>query len=310
MPRRVPIPIDLQARAFSISEGLYAGLGESRLRGRDLVRPFHGVRAVGAASGVVARCRSYLPRLRDGQFFSHEIAAFLWGMPRPRRFEAADPLHVSSFVPERAPRTRGVVGHELRPGRAEVVGRSGLPVADAASTWLHLASVLGLDDLVAAGDHLVLDPAVLELDDPRPYLGVDSLRAAADGFRGRGRRLAVEAVSLVRVGAESRPETLLRLLLMRAGLPEPELNFVVEGAGGRFLARVDLAYPEFKVAVEYDGDQHRSDSRQYDHDIARFDRLHDAGWHVVRVRARGLFRFPDETAARVERVLATRGARP
>ncbi|MGW9630297.1 endonuclease domain-containing protein [Agromyces sp. NPDC055520] len=310
MPQRIPIPDALRDRAFTTVEGLSAGLGEGRLRGSDLTRPFHGIRIVVEASDPVARCRSYLPRLRDGQFFSHETAARLWGVPLPTPFDPSAPLHVSSFAPERPPRTRGVVGHELRPGRVDVVTRSGMPVADAASTWLQLATALRLDDLVAAGDHLVLDPAVLDPRDIRPHLPLHELLEAARKYRGRGRRLAVEAARLVRIGAESRPESLLRLLLLRAGLPEPELNFVVIGADGGFVARVDLAYPRVKVAVEYDGDQHRTSTRQYDHDIARFDRLHDLGWHVVRVRARGLFRFPDDTVDRVTRVLADRsGAR-
>lgn len=305
MPR-VPLPDELGRRAFTTSEGVRSGLGTGRLRGPDLLRPFHGVRTVAEASDTVARCRTYLPRLRPGQFFSHDTAARLWGVPLPTRFDPTAPLHVSTFAPRRPPRTRGVIGHELGPDRATIVVRGGLPVTDAASTWLQLAGVLALDDLVAAGDHLVLDPAVLDPLDLRPFLSLDELVEAAQEFRGRGSRLATEAAPLVRVGAESRPETLVRLLLARSGLPEPVVNHVVTAVDGRFIARVDLAYPELRIAIEYDGDQHRTSTQQYEHDIARFDRLHEAGWLVVRVRSHGLFRDPADTVARVARALAAR----
>lgn len=308
MPRRVELPSHLTGRPFSTAEARRDGVGEGRLRGRDLARPFHGVRSVVEPSDVLDRCRMYLPRLRSGQFFSHDTAALIWRVPMPGDLDPSAPLHVSSFAPNRPPRTRGILGHELRAGTTRVVTRRGLPVADAVSTWVLLAERLGPDDLVAAGDHLVLDPAILDPLDPRPYAVRAELVDAARAHRGRGGRALRSAVELVRVGAESRPETLLRLLLVRSGLPEPHVNVVVEDAGGRFIARVDLAYPERRVAVEYDGDHHRTSTRQYDHDIGRFDRLHESGWRVVRVRASGLFRSPAETVARVERALAASGA--
>jgi hypothetical protein len=64
--------------------------------------------------------------------------------------------------------------------------------------------------------------------------------------------------ALLRPGAESRPETLLRLLLGRAGLPEPEVNVDIRDDSGRFLGRADLVYPPWRTIVEYDGDQHRT----------------------------------------------------
>lgn len=220
MPR-VPLPEDLGRRAFTTAEGVRAGLGTGRLRGPDLLRPFHGVRAVDEASDLAARCRSYLPRLRPGQSFSHGTAAEIWGVPLPTVNDRSTPLHVSSFAPQRPPRTRGVIGHELRRDRVAPLVRDGLPVADPITTWLQLAASpgLALDDLVAAGDHLVLDPVVLDPGDPRPFVSLDELLDAVQAFRGRGRRRAMEAAPLVRPGAESRPESLLRLLLVRSDCP-------------------------------------------------------------------------------------------
>jgi very-short-patch-repair endonuclease len=53
------------------------------------------------------------------------------------------------------------------------------------------------------------------------------------------------------------------------------------------------------VIVEYDGDQHRTSTLQYDRDITRFDRATDAGFRVIRVRARGLF---GDRAATLDRI--------
>lgn len=84
------------------------------------------------------------------------------------------------------------------------------------------------------------------------------------------------------------------------------MNHVVRSSDGRFIGRVDLAYPDLRIAIEYDGDHHRTSARQYEHDITRFDRLHEAGWLVIRVRSRGLFRNPEETVARVVRACLER----
>lgn len=98
-------------------------------------------------------------------------------------------------------------------------------------------------------------------------------------------------------------ETLLRLLLVRAGLPEPELNQELFDARGRWIGRFDMVHREARVIVEYDGDQHRKDTRQYELDISRIDRAIAAKWTVVRVRARGVFVDRAETIRRVREAL-------
>lgn len=124
-----------------------------------------------------------------------------------------------------------------------------------------------------------------------------------------GRVAASKALESVRLGMESPRETLLRLLLIRGGLPEPDAGVEIVDGHGKFLARVDLCYREWRVVVEYDGDQHRTDPRQYSRDIARIEALQRAGWTVVRVLNVGLFRGADETIARVTYALRTRGWR-
>ena len=166
--------------------------------------------------------------------------------------------------------------------------RHGLPVSDPLTLFIELATMLEQDDLVAVGDALVLEPAQLDPGDLRPWITLDELRAGCLDSRAHGIRRARRAAAWVRQGAESPMETALRLLLIRAGLPEPELNQELFDNRGRWIGRFDMVYREAQVIVEYDGDQHRLSTAQYEKDISRIDRAHAATWNVVRVRAKSM----------------------
>jgi hypothetical protein len=327
MPRHTPLPAALRSGPFAVRSAIEAGVSPGRLRGRDLERPFHGVRVVAGADVTVgvalgsfstdrdaaeldahlAHCLEYEPLLRPGQFFSHDTAARLWRLPLPMPFSRGDPLHVSVMAPGRAPRSAGIVGHQAFDGAT--AERFGLPLSDAVTTWLALAPLLDVDDLVAIADHIVLEPVVLDPRDPRPYASMGELVRRVEGFHGRGARKAASAVRHVRCGAESRPETLLRLLLVRAGLPEPEVNVDVHDATGAFLGRADLVFREWRVIVEYDGEQHHTSSWQYERDETRIEDFALAGFRVVRVRKGTLFGRPDMVVSRVLHTLRDAGWR-
>ena len=102
--------------------------------------------------------------------------------------------------------------------------------------------------------------------------------------RVRGIRAAREALELVRPGADSPQESRLRARLVLDGVPEPAVNPCIRLATGQRL-RVDLVWAEAKVAVEYDGDQHRTDRRQWREDRERDAALRAEGWEVIRVTA-------------------------
>jgi len=324
MTKRQPLPRPLALDPFTVRDAIATGVGIGRLRGRDLERPFHGVRVDPASveevarfgsfptaraaeefATLIGRCRAYAPLLRSGQFFSHETAARLLKCPLPARFSTDDPLHISVFAPGRAPRSRGVAGHQATAGT--IVDRFGLPISDAATTWLSLAASLDIDDLVAAGDHLVLDPAVLDPHDIRPYVSIAELEQRLGRFSAAGARRAQKAVGQVRQGSESRAESLLRLVLVRAGLPEPELNVDIYDSAGRWLGRADQYFREWRVISEYDGDEHRINSRQYDRDITRIEEFARAGNTVVRIRKQQLFVHPELAVERISRALRDSG---
>ena len=327
MARRTDLPREWREEPFAVGAALGAGITPDRLRGRDLERPFHGVRVDPSArlelerfgrfpsaraaeefAALIARCRDYAPLLKPGQYFSHTTAARLWKAPLPEPFALGDPLDVSVRSPGRAPRSRGVAGHQGR-ATARVHERFGLPVADPASTWIALGRRFGHDDLVAIGDHLVLDPVVLDPLDPRPYLTLERLREHVGRGSGWGARAATSAISSVREGVESRAETRLRLVLVRAGLPEPEVGVDIHDERGRWLGRADQLFREWKVISEYDGEQHRTSDAQYDRDETRIENFNRAGYATVRIRKGQLFGRPHEAVERVARALRAAGWR-
>jgi very-short-patch-repair endonuclease len=177
-------------------------------------------------------------------------------------------------------------------------------VSEPLTLFVELATLLGEDDLVAVGDALVLDPAELDPRDLRPWITLDALRAGCEAARAHGVRRARRAAARVRQGAESPMETFLRLLILRAGLPEPELNQELFDDRGRWIGRFDMVYRDARVIVEYDGDQHRTSTVQYERDISRIDRAIAASWTVVRVRASGIYIHPHETVRRVQEALS------
>lgn len=127
-------------------------------------------------------------------------------------------------------------------------------------------------------------------------------RLVRDGAGRFGVTRVRRAFELVDARAESAPESRVRVALVLAGLtPVPQYEVRHQG---RFLARVDLGWPEEKVLVEYEGEHHFV-GRQIDVDDARFARLEAAGWLVVRVSAADL-RDLDAVVRRVRAALAAR----
>jgi hypothetical protein len=127
----------------------------------------------------------------------------------------------------------------------------------------------------------------------------------AERYHGaRGVRRLKAALTSMDAGAQSPKETWLRLLLIDAGLPAPKTQVMVHNGDFYPLAYLDLGWEEFMVAVEYDGDHHRSDRRQYVKDISRLAMLEKRGWVVVRVIAED---HPNDIVDRVFAALYGRG---
>jgi hypothetical protein len=302
MPRLKLLPETLTLAPFSVQDARRLGVTKGRLRSRDLSIPFRGVRCDPAMQrDFETRCDAYATKMGPGAFFSHTTAAALFGMPLPW-LEPMPRLHVSVLEPAKAPRGERIAGHQL--ARDSVTGRilRGKPVLEIVDVWCQLAGEIALDHLVAAGDSL--------LGGRHPLVSLDELRLEVEERAGRrGAARLRNALSLMRVGAESPKETELRLLLHRAGFPEPELNIDILSRRGVFIARGDIVYRWCKLLVEYDGSQHATDRGQYVRDVERGENLERAGWRTVRVLKEHM-RAPDDVVARVAKVLRARGWRP
>jgi hypothetical protein len=298
MSRPADLPPELTRRAaFSVADARRAGVRRSRLEASDLIAPFHGSRMTAFIEPSIHQLvQAYAARMPAGQFFSHSTAAILNGVPLPLRLELDRRLHVSVLHGAARPRARGVIGHALEPMRTRVLDAAGIRMTDAATTWCQLASMLDLDDLVAVGDFLITRR--MPVGGPGPMATVQQLRDASERHRGSaGAARMRDALELIRYGPLSRRESRLRLRIVRGGLPEPAINYTVRDA--RLLGwepMLDLAYPRFRVGIEYEGDHHR-DPRQFRADVGRYERLSDIGWLMVRVTADDLPEYADDAAS-------------
>lgn len=283
---------------FSTRNAQGAGVSRSRLRRADLLTPHHGVRATTAAHDIVERCRAFQPAMNAHMLFSHTTAALLHGLPLPQRMAHDETLHVSARAPCRAPRHSAVHGHQTRQGEDSVIELHGLPVSSPVETWCQLASLVSERDLVLCGDAL--------LRRQNPLASMEELSAAVDASPRRPGVAGLRAaLPRVRARTDSPMESVLRLALVDSGLPEPVVNYRITGRDGEVAAHGDLVYPDARVVVEYDGDHHRSDARQYHIDIDRLWRTHSLGWDVLRINSSHMTDQAAEAVRRVRLALAS-----
>ena len=220
-------------------------------------------------------------------------------MHPPGRRGALDGLPGATTRREERCRRSGVAAHLATDG-VRVTTRFGVAISTPVQAFLDLASAgVSLVDLVIAGDSLVkstkLDPA--------------TLIEAADAWSGRHAKQARRAARLVRTGVDSAMETRLRLLLALAGLPEPEVNFILRAPDGSWRRRFDLCYPGVRLIIEYDGRQHAFDHEQWSGDIARREKLDRTGWRLIVIESDGIYSDPLRTLQRVRSALVERGVR-
>lgn len=145
-----------------------------------------------------------------------------------------------------------------------------------ADVWMHYASILSLEELVVLADSLT------RRDGRLVRLTLEELERAVASAKGfRGIRKCRQALRLAREGTDSSYETRTRLVPMRYGLPCPEVNYPVarDDVKGRFCY-LDMAYPQWGIAIEYDGEHHGS---QWKADSRRREMLEHLGWTIINV---------------------------
>ena len=289
--------------AASVASLRARGVSEKRLRVKSLARPFRGVRAEGVAADLAGRAAQYAPRLRAGQLISGAAAAALLGLPLPDDGRE-QPVTIVVAKGKHRPSTAGIESISLVPERIVAWRVHGIPVTSPILTWCVLARSLDVDALIMIADALMAPrDRYPRLAFQRPAATRELLLRAVEDWRGSpGADRLRSALEEAREGVDPPMETPLRCTLVRAGLPEPEINGEI-WVDGVLVAQPDLVFRDRKVAVEFDGSQHWDDPRQRDHDLGRDERLRALGWTVIRVTAR-MMADPAAVVARVRRALA------
>lgn len=262
---------------FSYAEGLAAGWSRRRLDactrlGRGLlldaeIVPTPRLRALAALSG-----------LPSDAFVSHQTAARLLGLPLPAFSGEHATVHAVRDRRKGAGRTVHVVK-----GR-QVVLVDGVRASAPLQIWSELAASLGFVDHVVLGDAIV-----------------------ARGWAEPTDFVAHSAGAYVRAGVESPMETRLRMLIVLAGLPEPEVNPEMRDDVGRVIRKYDLYYRRSRTAIEYDGRYHIEHEEQWSRDLGRRENAETDGDRILVMTSRDLYRDPARTLDRIAGVLRQRG---
>lgn len=281
-----PLPDALRGRSFTLSEQRAAGLRDGRAWNQDLRVASRGVRVPWGATQQLAHTARLLTGISPGTVCCGPTAAILWRCPLPFDLERESLVHLLRWDGGNRPVRKGVSGHRAALDPEDRCLVAGVPLTSPARTWLDLASLLPLEDLVAAADYFICSQSRSFGHNRAALCSLGDLaRQVESNARIRGIRNARLALGLARVGVDSVPETKLRLAIERQGLPEPRLRFVVCDATGRELAWPDLAYPRYKIAVNYDGGHHLT-AEQKDSDIRRDESIAAIGWTSVTITAR------------------------
>jgi uncharacterized protein DUF559 len=270
-----------------------SGLSDRDLRHPGVERMSRDTYLPRALSGDLhARMAAVLLNSPPGAVVSHRSAAVMWGLAIPLQ-PAETRIHLT--VPTGAAvRNRADRCFHRTPSLPEDTTRcQGLLVTTPARTWRDLAAVLAAPALLAVTDQLLQELST------RAELAEQLSRRAS----GRGSARARAVLPLGNELSGSPMESVLRWLMHDAGIPEPVLQHVVTDPGGRFLGRVDFAWPARTVLVEFDGDLHR-ERGVFVNDVRRQNALIAAGWTVLRFTSADVLGRPEEVVAAVRAATA------
>lgn len=264
---------------FTLDEAQALGISRYRLRSREFAGVSRNLYRPVAWEFELREAARALSAATPGAWISHSSAARLHGLVLPPWLSDSNELHLSK--PRKLPGTRrtGISGHTVLVFPGEVECLDGLWISTPARTWLDLAGTLPLNELICMGDQLIRIPRPDFEGRATPHATVAQLRAMLDRHKNlQGIVRAREALELMRVGADSAPETLMRLAMLDAGLPEPELQLKLWN--NKKSPSADAGYRARRIALQYDGVHHR-DPEQMHSDRRRDKAFRSAGWTVL-----------------------------
>jgi hypothetical protein len=285
VPPRVLRPTDRRGASAE-------GITDWQLRHREILRPSRDTYLPAtAALDLRQRITGVLLGAPSTAVVSHLTAASMWRFEVP--LVAHDGRVHLSVPPEARVRSRADrVIHASRVPVPETRVVRGLTVTSPSRTWIDLATCIPVQALLAVTDQML------------------ARRFPADEFprviaRARGRRGVANARRVLAHAdpkAGSPMESVLRWLILEAGLPRPVLQHVIRDDDGRFLAQVDLAWPDRRVLVEFDGDVHR-ERRVFVDDLRRQNGVVLADWKLLRYSSADVLGRPHAVLSTLGRAL-------
>jgi very-short-patch-repair endonuclease len=287
MGRRPNIPAVLRLRPFTLDEARDAGVSRKCLSGpswRRIGSELYCWR--GWAEDPLALLRAWERRLPPGAVFAGTTAAWLLGA-------GLNPMPVEVVVPlDSGARSRpGLTVHRATLDAEDITEAGGFPSTSLERTLCDLCARIPEVEALIAMDMAVRNGATSTT--------LESYATARTGRPGIRRMLELAALA---APAESPMETRLRWLLLKANLPEPEVQVDLRDAEGRFVGRADLYYPAARLVIEYDGLNHRDRLAE---DNRRQNLLINAGFTLLRFTASDLDR-PNVVASQVLALLHQR----
>jgi very-short-patch-repair endonuclease len=222
-----------------------------------------------------------------GAALSHESAAVLWGLRKPR----GPRIDVTVPTPGGRSRRGALIVHRSHLAPNEVTVKDGVPVTTPARTVLDLADGLRRRQL-----ERVLDEAA--------FLGLDlEGLAPRPGRRGRGLlRTVLASHDVGSTWTRSKLEERMLALCRRARLPRPVVNGDIEGF------EVDFHWPKAQLIAETDDWSSHRGRGAFERDRVKDAQLVEAGWRVIRITRSRLAREPQAVAAQLTRLLYADGS--
>lgn len=280
------------------------GVPRTRLRQSDVSHVSRGLYQPAEWSFELEAAARALSAASPGAWISHVTAARLRCQLLPPWLSDSEELHLSK--PRALPevRRKGIVGHTVLTLDDEVETADGIRISTRSRTWLDLARRLTLPELVCMGDELVRIPRFGLEGRSEPFATMDGLRTLVNRHPNlQGIVRARAALDLMRMGSDSGPETLLRLAMCDAGLPEPELQLSLR-PGIQGSPTADLGYRRRRLAVQYDGGHHLLPA-QILSDRRRDKAFEAAGWTVLVLTRDDLANGFASAVARIKQTLRT-----
>ncbi|BDX30562.1 hypothetical protein TUM20985_11090 [Mycobacterium antarcticum] len=246
----------------------------------------------------------YVPRVAAPNLYDHTVGAWLWSERRGViTGRAASAIHGSRWIDPNSPvellwrnyrPPSGIITRDERFTCDDVVEIDGMPIATPQRAAYDI------------GRFLPRGTALAQLDALSAATGLAAKHVAPliDRYPGaRHLRRLREVIDLMDGGAQSPKETWLRLLLIDAGFPRPTTQIPVLDDFGHPFAFLDMGWEDLKIAIEYDGEQHRTSRPQYAWDVIRLRRIAEREWLHVKVIKEDR---PRDILQRVRQAWATR----